>query len=75
MADITITIPDAILGRVLDGVSKYHDYDGSRLPSETKAQFGKRMIHTVLRKWVIASESSDASDTQVSATGSELTIT
>jgi hypothetical protein len=59
MANITISIPDEVLGRVLDGLSTYHSYkstifvDGEYIANpETRAEFCKRKIIEHIKKCV-----------------------
>ena len=48
-AEIIITIPDAVLPRVVDAVALEYDYDENKLRNETKGQFAKRML---IEDWV-----------------------
>jgi len=75
MAEISITVPDGIVDRVLDGVAKFKGYDSSKLPSETKAQFGRRMIVETVKSWVLTAESTTARDAQEATSDSEISIT
>lgn len=60
MANIALTIPDASLTRVVNGICAYHGYtdliedvDGSMIPNpETKSQFAKRMLVTSVKNWL-----------------------
>lgn len=52
MALISLTIPDAILPRVIAAVSIKFDFNKNKLVSETQAQFAKRMLVTALKQWV-----------------------
>jgi len=74
MAEITITIPDGIVNRVLDGVAKLHNYESRKIGAETKAQFGKRMVRETIKGWVLVSEINTAKDAQEAASDSEITI-
>lgn len=66
MAQISITIPDAILNRAINGVASHHGYQnqiedpadpGQMIPNpETKAQFAKRMIRFVVKSWIVQAE-------------------
>jgi hypothetical protein len=53
MAQITITIPDAIAPRVLNGFSSYYGYsptlDNGDPNPETKAQFSKRKLIELIK--------------------------
>ena len=67
MAQITITIPDTILTRVLNGFAKRYNYspvldDGSSNP-ETKTQFAKRKVIEFIKQAVKDAEIQDASNT------------
>jgi len=44
MADITLTIDDAHVSRVLDAFASRYKYETNKLEGETKAQFAKRML-------------------------------
>lgn len=65
MANITITIPDSQLTRVLDGIAKDCNYqltiNGSSNP-ETKAQFAKRIIIERVKSMVLAGERKKAEE-------------
>lgn len=66
MAQVSFTIPDAIISRVNNGVAKYHGYateiddpanPGSMIPNpESKGQFSKRMTREQWKTWVVLSE-------------------
>ncbi len=56
MANITITIPDAALSRVLDGIATAQNYSANQLPAETKAAFAKRMVIRQVLDWVTSTE-------------------
>lgn len=64
MAQITITIPDAVATRVIDGFCKRYNYpptleDGTPNP-ETKAQFAKRKVLEFIKRAVQEAEVEDA---------------
>jgi len=66
MAQITITIPDAILPRVINGFARRYNYspileDGSSNP-ETKAQFAKRKLIEFIKSAVREAEIQDATN-------------
>lgn len=44
MAQISITIPDGVVSRLLDAISSEYDYEANKQETETKAQFAKRML-------------------------------
>lgn len=90
MANITLTIPDAILQRVIDAAAQRNGYqatvpdptnlpDGTRPNPESKQQFAKRMLAAVLKDWVKAVETQAAASTAASTAGNkvdnEITIT
>lgn len=55
MADITVTIPDGILTRVMDAIGAEYNYDANKLPGppvETKGQFAKRQVIEFLKRTV-----------------------
>jgi hypothetical protein len=56
MANITITIPDASIGRIVDGFCLNFNYNLSKLEGETKAQFAKRMLISILKNAVLNAE-------------------
>lgn len=66
--DITITIPDNMVTRVIDGVAGQNNYqetvqddDGYEIPNpETKGQFVKRMVRQYLKENVKAWEANQA---------------
>jgi hypothetical protein len=64
-ADITITIPDALLPRVVDGFCGAFNYDVNRstATNETKAQFARRMMMGVVRQTVVSYEFNQAQTT------------
>lgn len=71
MATITITIPDNITPRVINGFARRYNYsptleDGSPNP-ETKAQFAKRKVIEFIKQAVREAEVQDASNTAASA--------
>lgn len=55
MAQITITIPDGVLARVLDGIAINCGYDGQQ--DGTKAQFAKKIVTEFIKGNIKASES------------------
>jgi len=64
MASITITIPDNIAPRVINGFAKRYSYiptleDGAPNP-ETKAQFAKRKLIEIIKRAVREAEIEDA---------------
>lgn len=74
MAEITITIPDGILGRVTDAIAKRLGYDYAKLEGETKNQFAKRMVIQEVKGWVVDQEAIDARNSQESTSDSEIDI-
>lgn len=56
MANITITIPDANLSRVIDGFATRYEYNTFKQGAETKAQFAKRMLIASIKRAVIEGE-------------------
>jgi hypothetical protein len=65
MAQISITIPDNQIQRIIDAVSAYYLYQatiGGVSNPETKAQFTKRMVVEYLKGIVLASEGQVAAD-------------
>lgn len=55
-ADITITVPDALLPRVVDGLCGAFNYDMNHSTSpvdETRGQFSQRMAKGMVRQAVI----------------------
>lgn len=88
MAQICFTIPDAVLGRVINAIAGYYGYAeklshplfGNQEPNpETKAQFAKRMLRRHLKGLVRAWESElaakAAGDTAGEAVDTEINIT
>jgi len=63
MADITITIPNGVLSRVVDAVAKEYNY---RPGSETKGEFAKRQLIEFLKRTVKDAERSTAISSAVS---------
>jgi len=67
---ITITIPDEIAPRVIDGVAGQHGYqetvldeEGNEIPNpETKAQFAKRVILEGVKNAVLSWEAVQAAE-------------
>lgn len=61
MASMTITIPDAQLARVLDGITGFHGgysavLDNGSPNPETQAQTAKRRVMEVMKLWVLGYE-------------------
>lgn len=77
MASITITIPDAVVGRVLDAIAVR--YSWSTETGLTKTQFAKRIIVNLLKETVKMHESEIASKAAAQTAGeaveSEIDIT
>jgi hypothetical protein len=74
MASITITIPDAIAGRVIDGFCARYHYsptleDGTPNP-ETKAKFVKRRVIDFIKRAVRDAEIEAAAKAATDAAGS-----
>jgi uncharacterized protein (DUF1800 family) len=74
MATIVITIPDAVLGRVIDGMAAAHGYqevleDDTPNP-ETKAQFARRIVRQFIKDSVKSAEVTAASRTAADSAGS-----
>jgi hypothetical protein len=73
MANITISVPDAAMPRVVDAFTKQYNYQdtipdpaniGQTLPNpETKAQFTQRMIRTHIKDTVAMYEGMAANQT------------
>lgn len=64
MAQISITIPDLVLPRVLDAMASIYGYqatlaDGTPNP-QTKAQFAKQQVAAFVKRTVAAHEVNDA---------------
>jgi hypothetical protein len=75
MASVTITIPDAQLTRVLDGIAGYHGYDsGAAQPGETKAAFAKRKLIEDATNWVRSYEQGVAVATATASVNSGVTL-
>lgn len=76
MASITITIPDAVLTRVLDAIAARHGYDP--LTDGTKAQFAKSVVIGWLKKEVVEHEANtaaaSAASTQAAAANSQIVL-
>lgn len=87
MATLVLTIPDAQLTRVVDGIAGQHNYQAmvpAPIPSdppvtnpETKNQFAKRMMIKWAKDSVKAWEASQAANTarDTAITNAESTIT
>jgi hypothetical protein len=56
MANITLTIPDASIGRIVDGMCNQFNYSTMKQAAETKAQFAKRMLVEMVKNAVLSSE-------------------
>lgn len=75
MANITLTIPDGVLTRVIDGFARANNYRSTvfdenhvEIPNpETKAQYCKRMLIAYIKASVLRAER-DAAVDAVSAT-------
>ena len=52
MATIVLTIPDAVIPRVVAAVALKFDYNTNKLAGETTGQFAKRMLGVTLKQWV-----------------------
>ena len=63
MASIILTIPDASLSRVVDGICASCSYEGNKQPAETKAQYAKRMIIKIVKDMIKDAEASPAATT------------
>jgi hypothetical protein len=89
VANISITIPDAQLTRVIDGIAGQHNYQitvpapnplDPPVPNpETKSQFAKRMMikwaKENVKAWEATLAANAARDTAVSSAESTITIT
>jgi len=77
MASMTITIPDGILSRVLDGIANQFHYDA--LADGTKAAFAKQQviafILNTVRNAEVQAAASSAGVTAASNVNSQVTIT
>lgn len=78
MASITITIPDTIAQRTLNGFCKYYGYlstltDGSPNP-ETKMQFAKRKLIELIKNAVRNAETENASEAAIIAARNSVDI-
>ncbi len=75
MADITITIPNAALTRVVDGICGIHNYtqatEGDPTPP-TKNQFAKRALIDIIKHWVRTFELQEAQKTQQTTINTEV---
>lgn len=56
MAQITFTIPDAFIPRVVDAFCSEFGYDPDAVPSVTKAAFTKAKIRDYIKEITIRSE-------------------
>lgn len=83
MAVITLTIPDAILARVVDGICTNFAYQanivtigGNSIPNpESKGTFAKRMIVENAITWIANAEGRTALVTAEALAKSQITIT
>lgn len=86
MATISITIPNSILTRVVDGVCGANNYQalitvsGIQTPNpETKQQFATRMLREYAKNCVISYEANVAAEairiTTISGANQDITIT
>jgi len=79
MAQITLTIPDNVVPRVLDAIAATQGYDEFAQPGETKAEFARRYIKAHVKRLVIEHESNQAADAALAAqraqTNAEVDIT
>jgi len=73
MATITITIPDAIAPRVINGFAKRYNYspllENGDANTETKAQFAKRKLVEFIKSAVREAEIQDAANTAATTAG------
>lgn len=60
MANLTITVPDAVVARVFDALAAVYGYDPSK--DGTKAQFARRCIAQHVKGVVLQHETSAAMD-------------
>lgn len=60
MADVTITIPNGVLARVLDAIAAEYNYDATQ--DGTKAQFAKAQIIAFVKRTIKAAEGSAEAD-------------
>ena len=67
MANITITIPDAVVPRVLDAVSARNGYNTAT--DGTKAQFAKAVLVRWLKAEVVGYEKNKASEEAADSAG------
>lgn len=80
MAEIKITIPDPVVGRLIDAIALEYDYVRTKLSSETKGQFAKRMLiedwaKRILREQEGRNAGEAARATAASAADSQVSIT
>jgi len=61
MATVSVTIPDAVLGRVLDAIAAAYGYDAAK--DGTKAAFAKKQVARFVAETVRAHEATVAADT------------
>lgn len=60
MATISITVPDAVVARVLDAIAAQYGYDATR--DGTKAQFAKAILARFMKEVVVAYEATAAGE-------------
>lgn len=77
MAQITLTIDDALASRVLDGFAGANNYTGTdpNGQPETKAQFLKRKLVERIRRDVKTYETSQAAQIAASNSDSQIVVT
>lgn len=63
MADISITVPDSVVTRVLDAFASRFGYATNKNANETRAQFAKRMLAGMVKQIVVAEEANAAANT------------
>lgn len=77
MAQVIITIPDAVLPRVLDAVAARYSYNAQN--GQTKAQFAKSQVIAMLKDAVLWYEGTQAAQTAqqtaVTQVNAEVTLT
>lgn len=74
MANITITIPDAIAQRVLDGMVPVVPLDAQGNPVGTKAQLAKAMLIDYIKTTVRNAESEAAKTAAAQTADSQITL-
>lgn len=73
MADITITVADAVLTRVLNAIAARHGYNPAT--DGTKGQFAKATLVKWAKKEVVEYEATQALNAQTTTSQSEIIIT